>query len=344
MTTREIFNQVYMAANRSDAHSKWLTDAADVCDQDIMVCLDGSGKPVASLMALPYQFAYQDAMLDAAAIKYLSTRPEARARGAASHLIVDTLAAARSRGKPLCVLVPPRGHLFFYFDRFSFATVFYADELRYTASHVFDGICGDIIEPTAQMLASLEKKFGCGIVHSAADFARIRDELSTMPNSRILGATDGVGDAILVATTSDDNVAVHLLLADTEPLAMKVLSELRRLEPHKTFVVDTPPLSGDKNFLRSRGMARIVDPLPMLKAMAAKHKGLHHIIKITDGLLSENTGFYLVADGDCEKYDCCDTRADLEVSIETFTSLVFSKRNVGEIFNLPTCRPYLSII
>ena len=88
-----------MAANRSDAHSKWLTDAADVCDQDIMVCLDGSGKPVASLMALPYQFAYQDAMLDAVAIKYLSTRPEARARGAASHLIVDTLAAARSRGE-----------------------------------------------------------------------------------------------------------------------------------------------------------------------------------------------------------------------------------------------------
>ena len=109
MTTREIFNQVYMAANRSDAHSKWLTDAADVCDQDIMVCLDGSGKPVASLMALPYQFAYQDAMLDAVAIKYLSTRPEARARGAASHLIVDTLAAARSRGRPSAYLFRPGG-------------------------------------------------------------------------------------------------------------------------------------------------------------------------------------------------------------------------------------------
>ena len=165
MTRREQFNQVYLQAHRIDGHGKWLTDAAELDDDDIKIGLDGSGKPVAALLAMPYGFVYHGSMLGASAIKYVTTCPESRAKGATSHLIVETLAAARSRGDSLCVIVPPHRHLFFYYDRFSFATVFYVDEFRYTALHAFEGGRGDLVEPAAEILRGLELRNGCGTVH-----------------------------------------------------------------------------------------------------------------------------------------------------------------------------------
>lgn len=344
MTRREQFNQVYLQAHRIDGHGKWLTDAAELDDDDIKIGLDGSGKPVAALLAMPYGFVYHGSMLGASAIKYVTTCPESRAKGAASHLIVETLAAARSRGDSLCVIVPPHRHLFFYYDRFSFATVFYVDEFRYTALHAFDGGQGDLVEPSAAILRGLELRNGCGTVHDDRDFARLRDEMSTRGDSHILAAADGGNSAILFACADDDNVAVRMLLADSEAVGLRVLAELRRLEPSKPFVVSTPPLSGCRNYLRSRGMARIVNPMPFFETLAAAYRDLALSIKVSDGLIADNCAVYNIAHGRCEKSDTCDRRPNLEVSIETLTALLFSSEKIGEIFGLPTRRPFLSII
>ena len=339
MTPREQFNSVYLSAHRNNAHSKWLADAAEIPESAIQVNLDGQGKPVAALLALPVKFAYQQGLLDASVMKYVTTRPEARARGAATHLVATTLEAARSRGEALCVIVPPRRHLFFFYDRFSFATVLYVDELRYTSMHRFEGGEGDLVEPSGEILRGLQLRYGCGPVFSDEDFERMRDEFSTLPNPHILAAAAGDERGILFATEVDNNVHVRMLLADNEQLRLTMLHELRRLEPQKTFVVDTPPLSGDRNYLRSRGMVRIVNPKPMFDAMAARHPGLKYVFRITGGLLPENNGCYRIADGRCERLDSVAERPDLDVNIATLASILFSSSKMGEIFNLPTRRP-----
>ena len=343
MTPRELFNQLYLSTHRRDSHSRWVTEEASFAEDDILLQYDGQGKAIAGMVMQPVGFMYHGTMLDAVKMTNMSNLRDVRGRAAALQLNIDALAAARDRGKALCVIVPPQRHLYFYYDRFGYSTVLYADELRYTALHTFAGGCGELTEPTGEILRHLEMAYGCGTIHTDGDFKAMRQEIAARGDTRIIAARDGNDSGMIIAESYDDNVAVRLCLADSECLRLHLLWQLRQHEPDKTFLVDTPPVSDDRNYLRSRGMVRIVNPLPLLCALAASDASLRHIIRLRDALIPDNEGYYLIADGNClQMGDSSTHRPDLEVDISTLTAILFSSPTTGRIFNLPTVRPLLT--
>lgn len=93
-------------------------------------------------------------------------------------------------------------------------------------------------------------------------------------------------------------------------------------------------------------MMRILNPELLLGALAARHPQLSMKIKLSDSLLSDNSGVYELAEGVCVK-DCAavsDYKVDLDISVDTLAGIIFGSHEMGEIFNIPARRPYMSLM
>ncbi|MDE6574217.1 MAG: GNAT family N-acetyltransferase [Muribaculaceae bacterium] len=319
---------------------------SNVVEDDLVMLGDEiNGKSASALLMQPYDFLYAGSVVPSMYISCVATRPEARARGAATALMAQALNVAREKGAALCELIPADDHLYFFYDRLGFATVFYEDRMHFTAAHPFDGGRGEEIKPDAELLAGLEQKFGCGILHSATDYKNILGDMAVDGNANVIAVADGDDKALLFATATRSNVNVKLLLADTQAVAAQALHLLRQREPDKTFVVSTPPLSGEKAFMRPRGMGRIVNPQTVLQSLAAAHTDLEYTISVHDEIIPENNGVYLIGGGNCMRQAALENdKLDLDVDITTLTALLFSSHAAGNIFSLPARRPFMALM
>lgn len=337
----EIFS---LSFGDSAAWKKWFF--SHVVNEDlIMLGGETAGKNASALLMQPYDFLYAGRLVPSAYISCVATRPQFRARGAASALMKEALAEARSKGIALCELIPAEDHLYFFYDRLGFATVFYSDYLRFTSAHAFAGGKGEEVAPSAAMLARLERKFGCGVMHSEADYRNILDDLTLDGNPNVIAVADGADEAMLFATSDASNVNVKLMLATSREVGNMALGLLRRREPGKTFEVSTPPLSGEKAYMRARGMGRIVNPLVMLQALASAHPMLEYSLLLHDDIIPENSGVYVIEGGSCRQEPVtAHVKADVELTPATLTALLFSSHCIGNIFSLPARRPLMALM
>lgn len=339
------FEEIYRSAFNDGADwRRWFFANVVTDDNGIYLSRDSAGKAIGALLMQPYDFLFHDATVSSEYMSCVATRPEARAHGIASGLIRQALRDARERGTAVCHLVPAADHLYFFYDRLGFATAFYIDRERFTALHTFaEGDC-KAVEPSFAMFSRLEQAFGCGVLHSVADFANIMAD-NSIDGGRVVAVRDADGsEAILFATETDDVARVKCLLADNESAAEGALAHLRDLSGAVAVVVDRPPLSGEKCFLRPYGMARIVDPMPLLQAIAAEHPGLHYAIYVKDSIIESNTGYYTLRDGECRRPAAFGGHADLEVRIDTLAAVLFSNERIGKVLELPVRRPYMALM
>lgn len=320
----------------------WFVNNA-VNPDDLFIDYDAEGKAVSCLMLQPYDFAYQGHTLKAGYISCVATLPQARSKGLASGLMSRAVAEAARRGYDLCVLIPAAPSLHFFYRRFAFSSCFYDDVCHYTSIHPFSGGTGSLVEPSAALLRRLEEHFGCGILHSAADYANILHDLKLDGANAVIAAADDAGEAILLADCTGEVIKVKSLIYSSEGASLTALAELRRRVGEKAIDVWGPPLTGDKAFLRPIGMGRIVSAEAVLGTLAAKHHDLKRIIRLHDRLVEENNGTFIVAGGECKRGDDS-LKPDIDVSIETLTSLIFSSEATGDIFGLPSRRPYMALM
>lgn len=344
MNKHEAFCNIFKSSFAdSNAWRRWFFDTV-VTDDDIYLSCNAQGKPVSALLMQTYSFIYQENELPTAYISCVATLPEARSMGSASHLMVDALRTARIKGMSLCTLVPAGEALRYFYRRFGFASVFYCDLMRYTALHQFDKGVGELVEPSSELLGGLERRFGCGVIHSASDYQHILDDLKLDGNTYVYAAAEGDRCAIVFATADKSAVRVKALISDGEDLSECLLHRIRESEPNKMFIVYGPPVSGNRAFLHPYGMVRIVDPMPVFLALSGRHPHLKMAIRLSDGLLDCNSGIYLIDDGKCERYDSYTGHINLDVSADTLAAILFSSSDMGEIFGLPTGRPYMSLM
>lgn len=342
----KFFKKVFNAAfGESEQWRQWFYDAVVTVD-DVVIGEDGAGRQVSALLLQNYGFLFHGAILPSGYISCVGTLPEARGKGAASRLMVSALREAAARGMAFCELIPAADSLYFFYRRFGFATVFYVDRLRYTSRHRFTpAIDGLIRQPDADMLGRLERANGCGIVHDAGQFSQILKDMELDGDSYALAATDGLGgEAMAFVRGQHGQATVRSLLSTSEAAADTVLAELSRREPDKMIVVETPPVSGARAFMRSRGMARIVDTDKVLTALAVAHKEVRQAIRLTDSLLPENSGIYLINDGTCRRDDAYAGHIDLDTSPDILTAVLLGSPATGNIFNIPAGRPYMAMM
>lgn len=339
------FQDIFCSAfSDSEAWRKWFFDEIVVDENEIHISRDGTGKAVGALLMQAYDFLYQGYKLPSDYMSCVATRPEARAHGVASRLIGSAMADAKMRGVALCELIPAEEHLFDFYRRFGFATVFYVDRYRYTALHTFNDEDAEFFDPDFLTFNALEHKRGCTVLHSETDFGRILADLAIDGGKAFAARMPDGTVGMAFAAEADKTIRVKSLLADTASASDAVLAAVRRHFGKMPMIVNGPPLSGEKSFLRPYGMARILDPEQVLGALAAAHPSLNIAIRLSDCILSANNGIYTVRDGQCRRPDAFGGCIDLEISVETLAALLFSSERMAAVFDIPARRPYMSLM
>ena len=344
---REQFQQIFRSSfDDSDERCRWFFDKVANDPSQIYIAPDSHGRAASALLMQPYDFLYEGHLLPSAYISCVATLPEARSKGLASTLLKDSLRAARANGTVLCELIPAEDHLYFFYDRLGFATVFYADRERYSSAHTFKDASGALTDPSYEIFHGLEMRRGCGVLHTRTDYDNILADMALDGGNTLLAATDGNGAyAMLFATDNGNEKSVRCLMSDNEGLASTVLAELRRRAGARPFTVLRPPMSGSHAFLKARGMLRITDPLPLLSVLGEVHPGLRLSIRLTDSELPENNGVYSIADGSCRRSPYVEKgHFDLAIDTPVLASILFSSHDMGRIFGIPARRPYMALM
>ncbi len=343
MNRREAFQEVFISAfNDSKLWRNWFFRNVAVREDEISVALDGMGRPSGALLMQSYVFQFRGDEIQSEYMSCVATKPEARFKGVASKLIIDALGDAAARGSVICELIPAKPHLHYFYRRFGFAGVFYVDRQRYTALHRFTP-CGTPVTPDYGLFSALERRYGCGPVHSAEQYALVMDDIQ-VDGGYAFAVREGDGSAIVFAAPSDDVVKVKCLFGDTSELADGALALLREAVGEKGIVVDMPPLSGNKAFLHPYGMLRIINAEALLTTLASAFPRLRYAIRLHDGIIGQNNGIFNIRDGRCSHPEAFGGHIDLDVSIETLAAILFSSGRVASVFELPGHRPYMSLM
>lgn len=325
-------------------------------EQSALTLNDSEGKIVSSLLLLQYDFAFQNGTVKMGYVAGANTRRASRGNGYMSRLMEDALHYSYQRGDTICALIPAHDWLYFFYDKFGFATVFFVDTQRYTSLHSFAGPdhyveLQDAHAPEIyQAMERMERLRGAGVIHSHRQFLNILDDLNLEPDGRgrfvAIASPQGEVCALAWGVGGDDPVNVKELMAVDPAAATAALRALRKYFPGKAFRVMAPATSTGGP-LRSRGMGRIVNVEKCLKAMAADNREWRCTFRISDPIIAGNNGIWLCRDGEVTKFDdtgVAPRSLDYDVDISMLTSLTFSDRRLSSVLRLPCERAHMSLM
>lgn len=343
-TPKQQIRSLYDASFPEDLKwNDWYFDK--ICQDANVHFLEKEDRIVSCLVMDKYAFDYHGTNLPLGYISGACTTPYSRHKGYMSELMVDTLGDAYDQGLAFAGLIPAHDRLYFFYDKFGFSTVVYIDCERYTSVHRFERDDNYTpCEPTYQTFAALERLTKCNIVHSHSDYEAICGDIAH-DGGVITAVSDHAGNpaAMAFCVQHGAEAEVRALYAVNDIAAEYALSLAKEHYPYMPMVVWAPP-SHRKASLRARGMMRIINVSTVLSALAFSHPKLSQTIKVTDKLLPQNNHTYIIKGGRCSIDDVSPKRPDLDVKINTLTSLLFSSERIGDIFGLPTRHPMMPLM
>ena len=346
----DIFDQAFP---EDPAWNKWFFD--EVYDDAEAMILDKEGNAVSSLLVNPYTFKYFGSDFRLAYISGVATTRGQRGKGYMHELMTEALHQIAEREYAMAAVVPATDHLYFFYDRFGFATVVYVDCERYTSLHSFVTEPRFVpVEPTAADLRRLEGERAIGVLH---DDRQVRQILYDNMHER--GCAVAVADTTTVTDTNevprtvaiafavpsdhDEAVTVRSLWAEDEYAAEAVLALVRERFSDRHFEVWAQPVN-PRVRLRARAMLRIIDVGKVLTATAAADRKAYQVIRVHDALIPANNGVFFIKDGKCTRSDSTMRSLTLDVDISVLTTILFSDPKIGKIFGIPTDRPALPLM
>lgn len=328
--------------DESAAWAEWFADTV-YRDEDFVSVTDDDGRVSSSLLLSRYEMAFHGTRLPMGYVSCVATAKACRGRGMMYRLIPRALSLSAERGDGVCALIPASDRLYFLYDRFGFATVYYIDELRYTALHAFVADEDMVsVEPSYGMFRRLEDLWPGTVIHSAEDYRNIVRDIE-LDGGRIVAVSGPDGEAAMAFVSPGSEATVKALMSTSERAADSVMALVRAEVGEKSVVVWGVP-SGRRAALRSRGMARIVDADRVLSAIAASDSGIDQVIRVYDPLIPTNTGIYMLRGGECRRTDSTMRRITLDVGIDVLTRIVFSSAEIASVFGLPGGRPLLPLM
>ncbi|MCM1336213.1 MAG: GNAT family N-acetyltransferase [Candidatus Amulumruptor caecigallinarius] len=322
-------------------------------EEDAMTATSDDGKLLSSLLLQRYPFLYQGQETTMGYIAGVMTRRNVRGRGLMSGLLCRALERSRERGDIVASLIPLHDWLYFYYDRFGFATVLYVDPQRFTALHTFTPEETYLpeedmrTEEAYRSFSAFERARGCGVLHTERDYLNILAD-NALDGGRAVAVRDSSGGiaAMAFAVVDKAGVTVTELMGISHDAREGALAELRRQLSGLPFKVLAPPLAEHRR-LYDRGMARIINAGETLRLCAAANPQWQSLIRVYDPILADNTAVYAVADGDVlvMPYDAAlQAPLDFDVNITVLTEIAFSAPRTGDILRFPSERPVISLM
>lgn len=320
--------------------------------EECALTLEISGEIVSSLLLQPYGITFHGHTVAASYISGAATRRKARGHGYMHTLMNEALNASCERGDMVCTLIPAQEWLRFYYSGFGFASVFYRTIERYTSVHPFpiDGTYRMVSDAdTTQLYDAFCRMMdhrACHVIHSYDQFVTI------MEDNRLSGGVfravedcDGhiSGMAWGMPEVESDTIRVVELLYDNLDARNATLHEIQCAKPGHSLTIMAP--ASDKiNGMAKYGMARVVNARQVLGIIAEAYPDLHVTVRVSDSVIAMNNHTYELVNGSVAIMDDSAKAADLDVSIETLTAIIFSAPRIGAIMGLPAVRPHMSLM
>lgn len=319
-------------------------------DDDAVVLDDESGKVVSAMSLQRYAMTFHGREVGVSYICGAMTRRQDRGQGHMSRLIETALKISRDRGDMVCTLIPAESHLYPFYARKGFATVFYVRDLRFTALHPFSAhgdfqVVDDLYAPAVyDAFSRFEHSLDGSILHSQRDFLNILDD-SRVDGGHVAAVADDEGRVagIGFAVEREGIAVVTELMGDSREARYAVLRQLRSRYADLPFKVRRP--AGPAQIgLTPRAMARVVNVGMVLETIAAANPRLRATVRVTDPIISENSHIFSVAKGQVVMDDTLEPPYTLDVVIDVFTKIIFSAPAVGALVGLPSVRPHISLM
>lgn len=367
-TKKEQVKMLWEQSFGRGAWTDWFFDS--VFDDSESMVLTEQGQVLSTLLLQKRRFRFCGHDMAMAYIAGATTARKERGRGLMGKLMIQALREAYARGDAFCSLIPASRHLYFYYDRFGFATVFYVNEERYTSVHLFEHTVdteqGDFkpedlsshaanvvafkeVQPDFHAYSEVIKGQDYIVVHSEPQWQRILED-AALDGGKVYAVSDGKGYALATAVFGNDVVSVRSLLATKDyeyatEARNTVLAKIAAAYPDKSLTVWTLPATSDNSpRLRSRGMMRIVDAHAVLQAIASQHPDIKQVVRVYDSILPQNNGYYILNGGECSHVESTMRRVTLDVTVTTLTKILFSSAKMAEVFNFPGARPYIDLM
>ncbi len=313
-------------------------------DDSAMIAYGGGG-PAAALLLDRYSLKLGSSEVDLGYISCATTMRPLRGQGYMRRLLTDALLESEARGYAVASLIPASTRLYFFYDKFDFATVLYADEQRYTSLHVFspDQRFKEVT-PTYEDFHALESRLEAVVLHSERDFDNILTD-NALDGGYVISVADEEGKpaAMLFASVGSEASVVRYLLATSDEAAETALAMLKE-RIGELMIIGWAQPTEDPFFLKSRGMLRIVSVERLLAAIAAEHPEMDQVIRVHDRLISANDDVFVVRRGRVDRGASSGRRVTLDVHIDTLAKIIFNSRRIGETFSIPTFRPSMSLM
>lgn len=314
-------------------------------DSKSMITYAGD-RPASCLMIDPYKLKLASKFIDMAYISCCTTAPQYRSQGHMGRLITDALLESAARGSAVASLIPASERLFDYYSRFGFADVFYTDEQHYTALHTFASD-DSFIELPADYAGfhTLECRRRAAVIHSAEDFANIMADNYLDAGHVIYIADKETGEpaAMLFATVDSHTATVSDILSTSDAATETAMSILRHKVGECMISVRTPPTENPYN-LRATGMARIINPLTLLGALAIEYPATEQVIRLRDRIIPDNNAVYIIHDGHVERSPSTMRRITLDIPVDLLAKVLFNSERTGRIFSMPSFRPTMALM
>lgn len=344
MTRKPEFRRLFREAFRTGHDwAEWFFEK--VYRDDEALFLDTDSGPVSALLLSPRDMEFHSSTLPVAYISCVATARAERGKGHMRTLMRHALADTAARGSAMTVLIPASPHLYFFYHKFGFATVFYTDEQRYTSLHTFETPPGFTpVQPSYDTFRRLEDRRHGAVLHNREQYEHTLTDIA-FDGGSVLAVSDADGHSAIAFVSADAAGATVLdLLADTPEAAEAVLGCVRDTVGPLPLVVRNIP-AGRPAALTPRGMARITDAGAVLSAIARADTRMHQTIRVHDDILPANDATFILDRGTCTRADTAShPRPDLDVTVDVLARIIFSAPATGHIFGLPTARPYISLM
>ncbi|MDE6086606.1 MAG: GNAT family N-acetyltransferase [Muribaculaceae bacterium] len=316
-----------------------------------MIASDDDEIIASSLLLQRYMYYFHQMPIPVGYISGATTRSEYRDRGYMSELMRDAMNIAYDRGDVLMTLIPADRSLYFYYDKLGFGTIFYVDEARYTAMHHFEYsgkyrmINAEDNHEVFRAVDSMLRNQDNVMLHSYGDFQNILRDVTMDGGRSIVMVDDNTSEivAFALAVPGENSLTVRELLYTGLDARNAALETLRRIYVEQPITVLLRP--GERNIpIHARGMGRIINVKKLLETYASRYPEIKQTIKVYDAILPQNSHIYVIDRGEVIINDGFGGKIDIDVTQEVLLSILSSDKPIGEIFNLPTARPYISMM
>ncbi|RGN51235.1 MULTISPECIES: GNAT family N-acetyltransferase [unclassified Bacteroides] len=271
---------------------------------EINMAIYENNQMVSALQMIPYPMTFCNEIISTSYISGACTHPHYRNHGAMGQLLADTFIRMYDNGILLSTLIPAEEWLFSYYGRYGYTPAFDYSIEKIDTTELMPSSQYEIAEYTPYQLdvhAYLMRKLmerPCCIQHTMDDFEVILEDLKLSGGKLLIARKqmEIVGMAFCILEES----AIHipeLLYEDTE-IRNSLLKEASR-QMSTSFVEYIKPAKGESD--QKLGMARIINVEQMLQLYAKEHNEIHLALEISDEIINENQGYYLLKYGVCER-------------------------------------------